>query len=139
MKKVFCFTACLLMVLVCVTGCAAKEPAGLWANATYTADTTLGEGAKTVEVEVKAEDAAVTFTLKTDEEMLGDALLAHQLIAGEEGEYGLYIKTVNGITADYDTDGAYWAFYQNGSYAMKGVDTTPITEGEQYALVYTKG
>ena len=54
--------------------------------------------------------------------------------AGDEGEYGLYVKTVNGITADYDKDGAYWAFYVNGEYASSGVDSTPIAEGESYCF-----
>lgn len=139
MKRILSLTLCLLMLTACLAGCAAKAPIGLWANATYTEDTTLGEGAKTVEVEVKAEDTAVTFTIKTDAAMLGDALLAHKLVAGEESEFGLYIKEVNGIKADYDTDGAYWAFYQNGEYAMAGVDATPIAGGEHYELVYTKG
>jgi len=56
------------------------------------------------------------------------------LIAGDTAEYGLYVKTVDGITVDYDTNGKYWAFYINGEYAMTGVDTTPITEGEEYSF-----
>ena len=44
------------------------------------------------------------------------------------------MKTVNGITADYDADGVYWAFYINGEYAQTGVDTTPIVEGEEYSF-----
>ena len=44
------------------------------------------------------------------------------------------MKTVNGITADYDTDGVYWAFYVNDEYATSGVDVTEITEGDSYAL-----
>lgn len=56
------------------------------------------------------------------------------LIAGEESEYGLYVKTVNGITADYDKDGVYWAFYINGEYAQTGVDSTKIAEGESYSF-----
>ena len=44
------------------------------------------------------------------------------------------MKTVNGITADYDTDGVYWAFYVNGEYASTGVDSTPITQGDAYSL-----
>ena len=48
------------------------------------------------------------------------ALLALDLIAGEDSQYGLYVKTVNGITADYDTDGSYWAFYIDGEYAQTG-------------------
>ena len=66
--------------------------------------------------------------------MVGEALQELNLIDGEEGEYGLFVKTVNGITADYDTDGVYWAFYVNGEYATSGVDVTQITEGDSYAL-----
>mgnify|MGYP001132635739 CR=1 FL=1 len=111
----------------------------LWQTATYTEDKELGEGSKTVAVEIKAEDKAITVTLHTDAETLGDALLEHELIAGDESEYGLYVKAVNGIKADYDTDKAYWAFYQNGEYMNTGVDGTNITGGEHYELVYTKG
>jgi len=111
---------------------------GLWANATYTTDTTLGEGETTLTVEVKIEDKTVVFTIKTDADTVGAALLENGLIAGEESAYGLYVKVVNGVTADYDVDGSYWAFWINGEYAMSGVDTTPIVAGEDYLLEYTK-
>ncbi|MGN0292311.1 MAG: DUF4430 domain-containing protein [Lachnospiraceae bacterium] len=111
---------------------------GLWADASYTEDTELGEGNTTVKVEVSAEDKSITFTVHTDETVLGDALLAHSLIAGEESEYGLYVKDVNGMTADYDTDKAYWAFYKDGEYMNTGVDGTTIADGEHYELVYTQ-
>ena len=111
---------------------------GLWANATYTTDTTLGEGETTLTVEVKIEDKTVVFTIKTDADTVGAALLENGLIAGEESAYGLYVKVVNGVTADYDIDGSYWAFWINGEYAMGGVDTTEIKEGERYTLEYTK-
>ena len=74
------------------------------------------------------------FEIHTDQEIVGDALTELELIAGDESEYGLYVKTVNGITADYDADGVYWAFYINGEYAATGVDSTPITEGESYSF-----
>lgn len=48
---------------------------------------------------------------------VGKALLDQGVIAGEDSSYGLYVKTVNGTTLDYDTDGMYWAFYINGEYA----------------------
>lgn len=38
------------------------------------------------------------------------------------------------MTLDYDTDGAYWAFYINGEYAMTGVDATSIEAGASYTL-----
>ena len=111
---------------------------GLWADADYVEDTTFGSGAKTVVVEVKIGEESVTFTIKTDKTTLGDALVEHNLIAGEEGPYGLYIKRVNGILADYDVDQSYWSFCKNGEYMMSGVDTTEIADGEHYELVYTK-
>lgn len=113
-------------------------PEGLWASATYLKDTTFGEGAKTVTVKVIADGKSVTFTVKTNAETLGDALLAHNLIAGDEGQYGLYVKVVNGITADYDVDQSYWGFSKNGEYMMTGVDGTAIADGETYELTYTK-
>ncbi|MCQ2386744.1 MAG: DUF4430 domain-containing protein [Clostridia bacterium] len=47
---------------------------------------------------------------------------------------GLYIKTVNGITLDFDKDGKYWAFYENGNYAAKSADQTPVKNGGTYAF-----
>ena len=86
---------------------------------------------------------AVTFTLTvvgpeitTDAANLGDALLAEGIIEGEEGQYGLYINAVNGITADFDADGAYWSLYIGEEYAMTGVSDTPIAEGDAFKLVY---
>ena len=127
-----------LLFIVALVSCDTVEKTGVWENATYRKDTELGSGAKTVVVEVKAEDQQVTFTIKTDKDTVGAALLEHGLIAGEEGAYGLYVKQVNGITADYDVDQTYWSFYINGEYAMTGVDTTEITEGATYRLEYTK-
>ena len=116
-----------------------KEKASLWDDALYTKDTLLGEGAKTLTVLVTCEEKTITFTIKTDKATVGEALMEHSLIAGEQGDYGLYIKSVNGIKADYDTDKAYWGFFQNGEYMMTGVDTTNFESGQSYELVYTKG
>lgn len=74
------------------------------------------------------------FEIHTDKETVGEALSELGLIDGEEGEYGLYVKTVNGVTVDYDTDGKYWAFYVNGEYAATSVDTTPITADASYSF-----
>lgn len=141
MKKTIQSTVTVILALifiVALVSCDTVEKTGVWENATYRKDTELGSGAKTVVVEVKAEDQKVTFTIKTDKDTVGAALLEHGLIAGEQGAYGLYIKQVNGITADYDVDQTYWSFYINGEYAMTGVDTTEITEGATYRLEYTK-
>jgi hypothetical protein len=110
----------------------------VWENAIYTEDQTFGDGAKTVVVEVKAQEKPVTFTIKTDKDTVGAALLEHGLIAGDEGPYGMYVKVVNGMSADYDVDQRYWAFYTNGEISMTGVDVTAITEGATYRMVYSK-
>ena len=78
------------------------------------------------------------FEIHTDQKTVGDALLEQNLIEGDESDYGLYVKTVNGITADYDTDGSYWAFYVNGEYAQTGVDSTPVEEGSTYSFKVEK-
>ena len=72
------------------------------------------------------------FEVHTDKKTVGEALLSAELIAGEDGQYGLYVKTVDGETLDYNKDGKYWAFYENGAYASKGVDQTEITDGVKY-------
>jgi len=79
------------------------------------------------------------YDVTTESDNLEGALLDSGFVSGEESTYGLYIKTVCGITADYDTDGAYWAIYKDGEYLMTGAKDTKIAEGERYELVYTKG
>ena len=74
------------------------------------------------------------FIVNTDEETVGAALVKLDIIAGEDSQYGLYVKTVNGITLDFDTDGMYWAFYENGAYASAGVDSTNLTDGASYSF-----
>lgn len=115
----------------------------LWESATYTDDTTLGKGGKTVIVNVTAADRSISLTIRTDAATLGEALRENSLVEGEESEFGLYIKVVNGIRADFDTDGAYWMFNRVNAdgtteMMMSGVDTTPLTDGDMYELVYTK-
>ena len=69
---------------------------------------------------------------------MGEALQELELIDGEEGPYGLYVKTVNGITADFDKYKEYWAFYIDGEYAMSGVDKTEIEAGSTYSFKVEK-
>lgn len=110
----------------------------VWKNATYQEDTTVGEGKAEVDIKVTAEGKSVVITLKTDEKYLEDALLKENLIAGDESEYGLYIKTVNGIIADYDADKTYWAIYKEGEYMMEGAGVTEVASGQEYEFVRTK-
>lgn len=143
MKKVMSWisvTALLLSCLLCLSACGKEENAefDLWKNAKYVSDTELGEGATELTVQVKAEDHQVTFTIHTDKTTVGDAMMEHGLLEGEQQTAGLYLKKVNGITADWDVDQTYWAFYIGNEYAMTGVDNTTIEEGVTYRLERSK-
>ena len=93
----------------------------------------IGEGALSFYfTAVDTDGKTSAYRVHTDKKTVGEALLALGLIDGDDGQYGLYVKTVCGSTYDYDKDGKYWAFYVNGAYASAGVDTTDIVEGESY-------
>ena len=75
MKKIFVTLFALMIVVCAVTGCTAKDnEANIWESATYTENTSLGEGAKSFELEVKVLENSVTFTVSTDKETVGEAL-----------------------------------------------------------------
>ena len=136
-------TRLLLLLLALLMGlslmaCADIDKTGAWETATYDRDTELGKGSKTVTVKVIADEQELTFTIHTDKNTLGDALLEHKLINGEEGPYGLYVKAVNGIVADYSVDQTYWNFTKAGELMMVGVDGARIADGECYELTRTK-
>ncbi len=79
-----------------------------------------------------------SFEITTDKTNVGDALVAEGLISGDEEDYGLYVKVVDGETADYSVDASYWAFYIGDEEALTGVDSTPVTDGGTYSFRYTK-
>ncbi len=95
----------------------------------------VGEGSRSFVFTVVDVDGKETyFDVRTDKTTVGEALLDCKLIEGEEGPYGLYVKTVDGTTLDYDKDGKYWAFYIDGEYAPTGVDVTEIDQSKTYSL-----
>ncbi len=79
------------------------------------------------------------FEVHTNKTTVGDALEELNLISGEKGQYGIYVKKVNGISADYEKDGTYWAFYVNGEYALKGADMTEIVSNASYSFKVENG
>ena len=98
-------------------------------------DTTLGTGSTAVELKIVTEEKTLSVTLLTDKTKLGDALRESGLVEGEDGPYGLYIKKVNGVSAVYETDGAYWSLEIDGEPAVTGADSIEITENTVYSLV----
>ena len=136
-----------ILILMCISIfalsslCACNNTASdndLWKSALYTEDAEFGSGSKTVMLKVEAEGKSVVFTINTDKEILGDALVEHKLISGEEGAYGMYVKSVNGIVADYDTNQSFWSLCKDGTPMTTGVDGVSFEDGESYEFVYTK-
>ena len=68
---------------------------------------------------------------------LRSALDSVDLVQGDEGPFGLYVKTVDGERADYDRDGAYWSFEQNGAVMMEGIDSVKVGDGDKFEIIYT--
>lgn len=97
------------------------------------------EGSKEIVAEVILTDGTrESFEIKTDAEFLREALEEEKLISGTETEYGLYVTTVNGITAD-EAKQEWWNFSQNGESLMTGVDVTPINDGDHYEITLMVG
>ncbi len=72
-----------------------------------------------------------TLAVATTEQTLGAALLKEGLISGSDGEFGLFVDTVNGHFAD-SAKNEYWVFTKGGEWVTTGVDSTPIADGESY-------
>ena len=130
-KRSLSLLLALLLTLsaVCVASMSScgKKDTGTQTQKTITVKVTDNEGKET------------SFTIKTDAEFLRGALEQEKLIEGEESQYGLYVKVVNGVTADYNKDGAFWGFYKGGVFLNTGVDETRIEDGDTFEIVYTKG
>jgi hypothetical protein len=99
----------------------------------------VGQGQKSFTFQVTVDGETTSFNVSTDKLTVGEALLDNALVSGTQESYGLYVTEVNGLTLDYNADGAYWAFYVNGEYATAGVDTTEIQEGDVYEFRKEKG
>ena len=97
------------------------------------------DGVKNVTIVIVHSDGTEkTLSFETELDSLADLLLEQKLATGSTGEYGLTIESVDGETADWNTDGAYWALYIGEEYASTGASDTKLVDGTTYKLVYEK-
>ncbi len=98
------------------------------------------EGQKNVTVVIVYEDGTEKkLEYTTTCEHLSDLLLEKELVTGYASqEYGFTIESVDGITLDWSTDGAYWALYEGDAYATESAAGIVLTDGGVYKLVYEK-
>lgn len=97
-------------------------------------------GAKTIIVQVFTDEGAdvQTFTIHTDEEFLGPVLLNEGIAEGENSDYGLFIATAGGRTAD-EAKQEWWRISKGGEDVMTGADATPIAHGDTFELTLMTG
>ena len=113
---------------------------GLFAGLYLTSRPVAISGVKSITVEVvHADKSQRDFHFETTKEYLGDLLLSEGLIKGDPGPHGLYITKVDGEVADYSVNKSYWALFGGDTYATQSVDSTPLTDGATFRLVYTIG
>ena len=79
-----------------------------------------------------------SYTIYTDAEYVRGALEQENLIEGTESEYGLYVQTVDGETAD-ESKQEWWGYSVNGEFAELGVDSQPVADGDVYDFVLNVG
>ena len=97
------------------------------------------EGEKTIHISViHADKKQADFIYQTDAEYLGEVLLTENLVSGENGQYGLFITTVDGETADSSRQ-QWWCITKDGEKLTTSADTAPITDGDAFALTLTEG
>ena len=96
------------------------------------------EGSKQVTILIVHKDGTEKkLEYGTDLEYLADLLLEKALVTGYASEeYGFTIESVDGVTADWAADSAYWALYEGEEYATTSAAGIVLTDGGVYKLVY---
>ena len=96
------------------------------------------EGSKQVTVHIIHKDGTEKkLEYGTDLNYLADLLLEKELVTGYASEeYGFTIESVDGVTADWAADSAYWALYEGEEYATTSAAGIVLTDGGVYKLVY---
>ena len=128
-KKILALVMALLVVVTCFAGCQAKK--------TNNKDdvSSVQSVEVSITVDIVKDGETKTLNIKTDEKYLANALADEGVI--EYREDGFY-TTVNGITADYNKDGAWWCVTKSGEMTTKGMNDLELKNGDKYEITYTK-
>ena len=128
----------LLLVAAVFVGCGEAAETTAYENVVQNAEK-IGEGTNTFVFVATFEDkTSKVYEVATDEETVGAALTALELIDGEVGEFGLTVETVCGVTVDFGADSSYWAIYVDGDYAMTGIDAIKCTDVKEVELRFER-
>lgn len=154
MNRIFSVVAAAALAAGLLAGCGASSAAGSTASSAASsvaassseAASSEAASAEASEAKVKAQFTVTgadgesqTFDLEvTDGEKLSDALAEAGIISADEAAAG-FVTTVNGETADWDKDSAWWCLTDaSGEMTTVGVADIELHDGDSYAFTYTK-
>ena len=154
MKKLTTLILTLALSAAMLAGCgvsASTAASSEAASSEVVSEAVSEEAASTAEAADSAAAIQFTFTVTgedggstvltldaADGEKLSDALAAADVISEDEAAAG-FVTTVNGVTADYNADGAWWCLTDgDGEMTSVGVADIELHDGDSYAFTYTK-
>lgn len=148
MNRILSVVAAAALAAGLLAGCGASSAAGSTASSAASSVVASSEtaAAEASEAKVKAQFTVTgadgesqTFDLEvTDGEKLSDALAEAGIISADEAAAG-FVTTVNGETADWDKDSAWWCLTDaSGEMTAVGVADIELHDGDSYAFIYTK-
>ena len=158
MNRILSVVAAAALAAGLLAGCGASSAAGSTASSAASSVAASSEAASSEaasaeaasaeasEAKVKAQFTVTgadgesqTFDLEvTDGEKLSDALAEAGIISADEAAAG-FVTTVNGETADWDKDSAWWCLTDaSGEMTTVGVADIELHDGDSYAFTYTK-
>jgi hypothetical protein len=125
-KKTWIALGALIVVLAIMVGVFVRNnPQAQKGNKAITITVVHGNGTEKV------------FTCRTDAEYLDEVVLAEGIIPEGNIVDGMF-TVVDGETASWEADQAYWALFIGEDYAVKGICDTVVEDGGSYKFVYEK-
>ena len=122
------------LILICVMLVAALYACGDDDNS---GDNVLGTGDLAFKLEIVDDKGeSKIYNIKTDESTVGDALVGVDLIPAEQKPF---FSTLDGITAEWEPNENWWAFYIKGEMAVIGAFDAEIEEGAEYKFEFSTG
>ena len=151
MNRILSVVAAAALAAGLLAGCGASSAAGSTASSAASSVAASSEAASSEAASAEASEVKAQFTVTgadgesqtfdlevTDGEKLSDALAEAGIISADEAAAG-FVTTVNGETADWDKDSAWWCLTDaSGEMTTVGVADIELHDGDSYAFTYTK-
>lgn len=137
----------LMLFALGLGGCGSQRPeVGFEPAQSLSGEASEGEGQHNSEIQerqirlevVVSETDRRSFSLTGTEDTLGALLKREGLIDGEESSFGLFVTTVDGITAD-ERKQEWWCLTKEGAQWNYGVDDTQIEDGDAFEWTLETG